>query len=271
MYRRPLGACGACGDVGGEPAGEISGIATLSHDLRQLGAELSAQFGPITPSRVQYESVLRRLPSLQPGDRLTGAEMGQFIGGTIGRLADAIVLAQSLSLANVEGPQQRSENQARQAAIIDPARLLWQTANDMLANMLPQGEQAGAAGLGFAPVVWAAMILGGAILVSTIVVSVTYYIDTGRRLDFAVREARAICVRSRPPCTPQQEADLIARLSLGPLDRFAAAFGKEVGKDLVPAVIAVAVGGAVLGGGLIWWYGLGGQSWAVRKFTRRSR
>jgi len=248
----------------GSPAGEISGVALLATDLQRLAAELRSRMGTIAPNRAQYLAVKAKLAVLREGDRLSGPEIAQFVGGTVGACADAIATARQIARQTVNTVQEQADNHARQASLIDPARLMWQTAGDFLVNMQPAGA---AFGLGIAPVVVAALIVAGGIVLAAGIAAATYYVDAGRRLEQAQVQARALCREFSPPCSPQQAAAIIAQLSISPLDRFAEAAGTQVAKDFTGLAIGAGVAGGVLLLGVGWWY-LGGRSWLYRKVTR---
>jgi len=244
------------GNVVESPAGEINGVALLGADVSDLARRAAqlmggVQFNRRAYERMQLEATAR--PGESPGDalervsqrfeRMSGDEVKQFIAGTVGQVASAVVRAKQLAELSVVTTAERNANHERQALVIEPARAMWQAASEVLRNMQAVQQQSAQSGLGIviAPVVLVALVIAGAVLGATAIAALTYWADAGRRLEYASAEADRIC-SDAGGCNPEQAAAIRQRLQLGPWDSAAAAFGESAGRGLT---VGLAVGGSV--------------------------
>lgn len=248
------------GDVSPSAAGEINGVALLGADVTELARRATEIMGGVRFDRNAYEA-MQIAAAARPGEsasdqlarvqarfsRMNPEEIKQFVAGTVGQVASAVVRARQLAAVPVDSVAARDANHQLQATVIDPARAMWQAASEVLRGMQVVQHQ-GQAGLGLWPIpVLVAIVVAGAVLGASAIAALTYWADAGRRLEYASVEADRIC-RDAGGCSPEQAAAIRRQLQLGPWDTAAEAFGKSAGRGLT---IGLAVGGTVAVVGLI--------------------
>lgn len=239
------------------PAGPVNGIADLSADIKSLTQRAIATFGGQAPFSKSAFDLLRQKIQTQ-GSSLTTLsrdELKQFVGGTIGQVADAVVRAKQLATLTVNTAAERNTNQAAQSALILPARTMFNAASEVLRNITPI-QSTGTSGLGIAPLIIIAVAVVAVALGAAAITAITYWLDSSKRLEYASQQAEAICRTSTPPCSAAQRAQLQRDLSLGPFDQAASNFTNVVGAGISDTIkyVGIAVGGAaVIGIGYFWW------------------
>jgi hypothetical protein len=274
---------GYLGDVtSGLAAGEINGIALLLADLRTLAARGHEFMQPgFRFSRSHFESMMTeyRPRSGETGDEaaerigrriISGEDIQTMIAGTVGAIAAALVRATGISRLQTATAEERATNHALQASIVDPARFMWDMLSETLRNMEARRDVA-TSGLGIAPIpigIVVAVAVVGAIMGVTALASATYLADAFFRVQFASREAERICNR-RGGCTATEEANIRRQLQLGPFDGAFQEFGRQAGEGLGTAIAVVGIGGAVVLGGVLWYFGLGGKQWIQEQASSR--
>jgi hypothetical protein len=241
------------------PAGEINGIATLAHDVRELTGLLAARWGTATIAfdRAVYLALLAKARRGQLR-RLTSNDSRQLVTGVVGDVGNAIIVARQLAQIGVFDEAGRATYHARQAAVIGPARLMWDAMGELFRNVTR--ETGAASGLGN-PVAIAAVITGGvawAIFAVAAVTALTYLVDSQLRLAQARREVESFCRRSGG-CTAEQYSRLRRELAVGPFDGAIRAAGEGIGEAVTITLIA---GGAVIAGIAVWG---GWKIWQARK------
>lgn len=275
------------GDASGlSPAGEIGGVALLLHDIRELGSRANSFIKPgFSYSQSRFDSMMAEFRK-RPGEsdsaagarvraryaQLSGDQVVTLVIGTTKEIASAIVVAKGLAAVRVNAAG-RALNHARQSSVIEPARQTWQGLSELVSNMEANRAAAPAAsGLGEPISVGAiiAIAVVGVIVSLSVVAGLVYVADMVYRTRHATDEARRLC-RDAGGCTPQEQANIAATLRTGPMDAFLRGAGEAAGKALSEAAIGVAIAGGsavVIGGGLLWYFKLGGDDWIRRKFGR---
>lgn len=249
------------GDVSPSAAGEINGVALLGADVTALARRATEIMGGVRFDRSAYEAMQIAI-SARPGEsasdqlervqqrfaRMNPNEIRQFVAGTVGQVASAVVRARQLAAVPVDSVAARDANHQLQASVIEPARAMWQAASEVLRGMQTVQQHQGQAGLGLWPIpVIIAIVVAGAVLGASAIAALTYWADAGRRLEYASVEADRIC-RDAGGCSPEQATAIRRQLQLGPWDTAAEAFGQAAGRGLT---IGLAVGGTVAAVGLI--------------------
>jgi len=279
---RPVGYLGQAAATGSQ-AGEINGIGLLLIDLRATAARGHEFMQPgFKFKRSRFESIMSDFRPREGEDQdettarvsqryreMSGDDIQTLIAGTVGVIAEAVVRATAVSQLTVTSEGERATNHALQASIIDPARLMWDMLSQMLRNMEARRAQ-GTSGLGepISVSVVIAIAVVGAILGLAAIAAGTYLADSFFRVQYASREAERICNR-RGGCTAEQEAAIRRQLQLGPFDDAFKEFAREAGEGLGTAITAVSIGGAVVLGGAVWYYALGGREW-IQRVARRA-
>lgn len=271
-HHRQLGCGCGCGGSGGcvttlsglgafpEPAGEINGIATLAHDVQQLTSQLAERWrvSNIVFDRSVYTSLLSRARRRQL-TRMTQAESRQLVTGVVGDVGGAIIEAKRLAGLEVTTERQRASNHAAQAALIGPARLMWDSMGEMFRYATV--ERGAASGLGNPIVVIVAGAFVYMVIAGIAIVALTYLVDSQLRLSEARSEAERLCRRSGG-CTPDQYARIRRELAIGPFDGAIQAAGEGVG---TAATVVIVAGSAVLAAAAAW----GGWTiWRARRVAR---
>jgi len=276
-------ALGYLGTNGSSAAGPIGAVALLRGDLERVAAEATRFLQP--GFRFQKSEFIRLMNAFRRRDgesqpetsarvaqsvrELSGDEVQQLIAGTVGAIGEAIVRATAIAELPADGPEARAANHQKQASVTGPARLMWDSLNEMLRTMRPRSSAA--AGLG-TPVhvgIVVALVIAGAIVVVAAIAAGTYLADGYFRLQHATAEAEQVC-RRNGGCTPEQYARIRSELRVGPFDAALAEFGRAAGEGIGTTVMAIGIGAAVLGAGALFWFG-GGKDWMMRKLAKKER
>lgn len=281
LAHRPVGYLG---QVEGSAAGEINGVALLLADLRDVATRGGEFMQPgFSFSRARFEAMMSAFRTREGEtesaavervrrrySEMSGEEIQLLIAGTVGAIGQAVVRATAVSRLRVVTEAERAQNHALQASIVDPARFMWDMLSQMLRNMEARRAQNSAAGLGAIPVaVVVAAAVVGAVLGIAAITAGTYLADSFFRAQYASREAERICNRAGG-CTAEQEASIRRTLQLGPFDTAFREFGAAAGEGLGTTIVVLGVGGAVVVGGALWYYALGGRQWLQDKARQRS-
>lgn len=238
-------------------AGPVNGISDLETDLKTLVQRAVATFGSqVSFSKSSFDALRQKITDKgQSLDQLTRAELQTFVAGTIAQVAGAVVRAKQLAALTVQTSTAREQNQAAQAALIGPARMMYDTASEVLRNLTPV-TPAGTSGLGIAPLIIIAIAVVAVALGAAAIVAISYWVDSSKRLEYASQQADAICRSATPPCTATQRAQIQHELALGPYDQAAQVFTGAIGAGISNTItyIGLAAGGAAaLGIGYLWW------------------
>jgi len=274
-------ALGYLGTNGSSAAGPIGAVALLRTDLERVAVEATRFLQP--GFRFQKSEFIRLMNAFRRRDgesqsetnarvaqsvrELSGDEVQQLIAGTVGAIGKAVVRATVIAELPADGPEARAANHQKQASVTGPARLMWDSLNEMVRTMQPRTTAA--SGLGLAPVVVAALVVAGAIVVVAAIAAGTYLADGYFRLQHATAEAERVC-RQNGGCTPEQYARVRSELRVGPFDAALAEFGRAAGEGIGTTVMAIGIGAAVLGAGALFWFG-GGKDWMMKKLAQRDR
>lgn len=244
---QPVGYLGSNG-ASGRAAGPVNGISTLRIDVQRSARNVVSVYGSnVSYDRSLYESVLRRArESDREISQLSGDEAKALVVGVVANVAAGLAQAEQLALQPVSTETERSRNHAAQAELIGAARIMLDAANTALGSAR---ADRGTSGLGN-PLVVAGVIAAAAIVYGVVGVAIVMVADAQLRLYQAREEANRICGDG---CSPQQRAQLIRQMSLGPLDTIAAgaAEATETGA-LATGTIAVIAGAGVLAIGGMW-------------------
>lgn len=250
MYRSALGQVASA-------AGPINGVATLKYDVQRSAAAVVEVYGSqLSLDKSDYVSLLRQAkndPSALTNRQMAPERTRNFILGVMGDVASAAARAEQLSLLRVTTAQQRAENHAAQAELVGAARIMLDAANTALRNATPVRN--GASGLGAAPLVVGVIVAIAVVYIilgATVVAAIALCYDARERMTHARAAAERACSQ-QGGCTPEQYAEIVRQMQLGPLD--ALARGGEsalssVGEGIGTTVILV--GAAAVGVGALW-------------------
>lgn len=256
------------------PAGPVNGIADLSADIKSLTQRAIATFGGQSPFSKSAFDLLRQKIQTQGGNltTLSRDELKQFVGGTIGQVADAVVRAKQLATLTVNTAAERDANQAAQSALVLPARTMFNSASEVLRNMTPLTSMpSGTHGLGqVETAVIIAAVVVAVLLGAAAITAISYWLDSSKRLEYASQQAEAICRTATPPCSASQRAQLQHDLALGPFDAAASNFTNVVGGGIGDAIRYTAIiGGSAVGLFLFFKFTPWGKA-AIGKLTGRT-